>query len=110
MTKNCVYFIPCSCGKVYKGETCCPLNVRLEEHQKAVVQGEIEKLHMIYHIWKEKGNHLPLWDDVKIIDGKEHWRIRRLKESACMLGYSDLLSKPSIKMNTIWEQIIKKVA
>ena len=26
-----------------------------------------------------------------------------------MLGYSDLLSKPSIETNTIWEPIIKKV-
>ena len=100
-----MYSIPCSCGKVYKDETCCPLNVRL----KAVVQGEIEKLCMVDHIWKEKGNHLPLWDDVKIIDCKEHWRIRHLKESAYMLGYSDLLSKPSIEMNTIREPIIKKV-
>ena len=42
MTMNCVYTIPCW-GKVYKDETCCPLNIRLEEHQKAVVQGEIKK-------------------------------------------------------------------
>ena len=26
MIKNCVYFIPCSCDKIYKGETGCPLN------------------------------------------------------------------------------------
>ena len=26
-----------------------------------------------------------------------------------MLGYSDLLSRPSIEMNAIWEPIIKKV-
>ena len=32
MIKNCVYSIPCSCGKIYKGETGCPLKVRLEEH------------------------------------------------------------------------------
>ena len=25
-----------------------------------------------------------------------------------MLGYNDLLSRPSIEMNTIWEPIIKK--
>ena len=31
-----------------------------------------------------------------------------LKESAHMLGYCDLLSRPSIEMNTIWEPIIKK--
>ena len=48
----------------------CPagLKIRLEEHQKAVVRGEIEKSSMADHIWKEKGNNLPLWDKVKIID------------------------------------------
>ena len=34
------------------------------------------------HIWKEKGNHLPLWDKVKIIDRKGHWKRRCLKEMA----------------------------
>ena len=63
---------------------------------------------MADHIWKEKGIHLPLWDEVKIIDIADHWRIRRLKESAHMLGYNDQLSRPSIEMNTIWEPIIKK--
>ena len=59
MTKNCVYSIPCSCGKIYKGETSRPLKVRLEEHRKAIVRGEIEKSGMADHIWKENGNHLP---------------------------------------------------
>ena len=108
MTKNCVYAIPCSCGKIYKGETGRPLKVRLEEHRKAIVRGEIEKSGMGNHIWKENGNHLPLWGKVEIIDRTEHWRIRRLKESAHMLDYNDLLSRPSIELNTIWEPIIKK--
>ena len=68
MTKNCVYSIPCSCGKIYKGDTGRPLKVRLEEHRKIVVRGEIENSGMADHIWKEKGNHLPLWDKVEIID------------------------------------------
>ena len=108
MTKNCVYSIPCSCVKIYRGETGRPQKVRLEEHRKAIVRGEIEKSGMADHIWKENGNHLPLWDKVEIIDWAEHWRIRRLKESAYMLGYNDLLSRPSIELNTIWEPIIKK--
>ena len=70
---------------------------------------EIENSGMADHIWKEKGNDLPLWEEVQIIDRAEHWRIRRLKESAHMLGYNDLLSRPNIKMNTIWESIIKRV-
>ena len=76
MIKNCVYSITCSCGKTYKGETGRPLKVRLEEHRKAVVRGEIEKSGITDHIWKEKGNHLPLWDEVEIVDRVEHWRIR----------------------------------
>ena len=32
MNNNCMYSFPCNCGKVYKGETCHPLKVRLEEH------------------------------------------------------------------------------
>ena len=109
MTKNCVYSISCSCGKIYKGETGRPLKVRLEEHRKAVVRDEIEKSVMADHIWTEKGNHLPLWDKVEIIDRTEHWRLRRLKYSAHMLGYNDdLLSRPTIELNTIWEPIIKK--
>ena len=98
---------PLQCGKIYKGETGRPLKVRLEDHRKAVVRGEIEKSGMVDHIWKEKGNHLPLWDKVEIIDRAEHWRNRRLKESAHMFGYNDLLRRPSIELNTIWEPIIK---
>ena len=51
MIKNCVYSVHCSCGKIYKGETGHPLKVRLEEHRKAVVRGEIEKSGKADHIW-----------------------------------------------------------
>ena len=33
--RTCEYSMPCSCGKVYNGETCRPLEIRLEEHPKA---------------------------------------------------------------------------
>ena len=55
-----MYFIPCKYCKVYKGKIYYSLKVRLEEHQKAVCQGEIEKSGMADHTWKEKGSHLPL--------------------------------------------------
>ena len=63
-----MYSIPCSCAIVYKGETCDQLKLRLEQHQKAVAWDEIEKSGMADHIWKEIGNHLPLCDEVRIID------------------------------------------
>ena len=58
---------------------------------------------------KRKGESSALIEIIEIIDRAEHWRIRRPKESAHMLGYNDLLSRPSVEMNTIWEPIIKKV-
>ena len=47
-------------------------------------------------------------DKVEIIDRAEHWSIRRLMESAHLFGYTDLLSRPNVELNTIWEPIIKK--
>ena len=42
MTKNCVYSISCSYGKVYKRETCHPLKIRQEEYRKAVVRVKLK--------------------------------------------------------------------
>ena len=81
--------------------------VKLKKHWKAVYCGEIEKSGMADHIWKEKGNCLSLWDEVKIIPREEHWRIRCVKEPTHMLGYSDLLSRTSLKLYMIWEPLIE---
>ena len=80
-----VHSISCSCGRIYEGETYLPLKVKLDEHRKTVYRGKIEKSGMTDHIWKEKGNHLPLWDQAKIIDREEHWKIRRLKQAVQLL-------------------------
>ena len=54
-----------------------------------------------------KGSYLPLCYHAKIIDKEENLKVRRLKESASMLGYCALLSIPSIEMNTIWKSLFK---
>ena len=105
MTKNCMYSIPCSCCKVYRGKACCPLKVRLEEHRKAECSGEVKKSGMADPLWKEKGNHLPLWDEVRIIDWEEHWRIQHLKEAAHMLGYNGQLKRLNIKLDEMKKNI-----
>ncbi|CAI9723794.1 Hypothetical predicted protein [Octopus vulgaris] len=96
----------CSCGRLYKGETCRPFKIKVEEHRKAVTRGDIDKSSIAVHVWKN-GDHLPLWDEVKIIDRKHHWKIRKLKEAAHMLGHN-LLSRPSADMNSIWEPVLTK--
>ena len=107
ITKDCMYAIPYSCRRKYKGETGRPLKVRLQEHQKAVTYGEVEKSGMANHIWREKGDHCPLWDQVEIIDKEHYWKIRKLKESAHMLGHKNLLNWQSIEIYTIREPVIR---
>ena len=70
-----VYSTSCSLGKAYKSETCRSLKLGLEEDQKAVTRDEIETLVMVDHIWKEKGNNLPLLDKAKIIDREDFWEL-----------------------------------
>ena len=79
--KNCVYSIPCTCGKVYKSETYRPLKVRLE-NRIAIAQGAFLKNWVCQTIHER-----PIGDEVKIIDREEHWRIRCFKESPHMLGW-----------------------
>lgn len=56
---------------------------------------------MADHVWREMGRHEPLWNEVKMLERDERWRVRRLIESAHMLSYEDLLSKPNIEINTM---------
>ena len=44
---------------------------------KSSISGEVENSGMADHIWKEKGNHLHLWDQAKII-GKKFFKMSNL--------------------------------
>ena len=96
MTKDCVYAIPCSRVRIYKEETGRLLNMRLQDQQKTVTRGEVKKSGVAEHIWRENGDHRPLWDQVEIIDKEHNWRIRK-----------NLLNRPSLEINTIWEPVIR---
>ena len=69
---------PASVVKYTKVRQVAHKKARQKEHRKTIVRGEIEKSGIADHIWKEKGIHLPLWNEVEIIDRAENWRIRRL--------------------------------
>ena len=50
-SKNCIYNIPCECGKQYIGETCRPLQTRLNEveHKRNTTNEEIDKSKLAEH-------------------------------------------------------------
>ena len=66
MSSCVVYSIPCSCGKVYIGETTRRLEQRISEHQDACRKGEEKKSAVAEHAWKD---HHPIrWQETSVID------------------------------------------
>lgn len=53
--EDCVYTILYSYGKENKGETSHLLQIRLEEHRRAVLRGDIIKSGIADHVYREKG-------------------------------------------------------
>ena len=106
-SKNCIYKIPCECGKRYIGETCRPVQTRVNERKRNTTNREIDKSKIAEHSWEQK--HRFQWDKASIIStGKEeNARIKKLKESA-FIHYTDhVISQPSIDISPIWLPIIR---
>jgi hypothetical protein len=52
-TAQCVYSIPCECGRSHIGETGRPLAVRLREHRYNLIEGLVEKSRLAQHACEE---------------------------------------------------------
>ena len=97
MVKNCVYSISCICGEVFKIETYRSLKVRLEEHEKQYVKVK-PKSQVWLTIYGQKRETISPYK-MKLNREGRTLRLSHLKEAAHMLGYNELLSRPSIEMN-----------
>ena len=71
---NVVYKIPCTCGKVYIGETKRRLGTRLKEHKDACVGGHTHKSVIAKHAWAE--GHPINWSGTKILQRASHTKSR----------------------------------
>lgn len=60
-----------------EGETSFPLKV-MEDHQKVVVLEETLKSGMADHVQIEKHGHQTLWNEIKIPDNEQCWRVKQL--------------------------------
>lgn len=63
---NVVYQVPCSCGRVYIGETKRALETRIKEHKAATRRGELEKSAIAEHALNH--HHQVGWDEFKVLD------------------------------------------
>jgi hypothetical protein len=81
-TAQCVYSIPCECGRSYIAETGTPLAMRHREHMHNLKYGLLEKSKLAQHAYKE--DDMVGWDEVRIVEIESNSRYRKCTESAHM--------------------------
>ncbi|XP_074026482.1 uncharacterized protein [Leptinotarsa decemlineata] len=104
-SKNCIYLIPCECGKSYIGETKRPSNVRTAEHKKHTQRGETSKSGIADHVWTHQ--HNIEWSQAEISHREEHWFRIKFKEAAYMLS-NNIFRQASVEILNICKPIIKR--
>jgi predicted GIY-YIG superfamily endonuclease len=72
---ECVYSIPCECGRNYIGETDRPLAVRPREHTHNIKDGLLEKSKLAQHAYEE--GHGVGTDEVRILEVESNRRYRK---------------------------------
>jgi hypothetical protein len=65
-TAQCIYSIPCECGRSYIGETGRPLVVQFHEYRHNLQQGLLEKSKLAQNAYEE--GHRVGWDDARILE------------------------------------------
>jgi hypothetical protein len=73
------YSIPCSCSKVYIGESGRSVKVRLKEHCADIIYDRTKKYSVAEH--SHKSNHQICIEDAKVIAMEDHYNKRHIREA-----------------------------
>jgi hypothetical protein len=93
---QCVYSIPCVCGRSYIGETGRLLAVQLHEHKHNLKEGLLEKSKLSQHAYEE-GQRVG-WDEAKILKNENNSRYNKYKELVCL---THLINQPSLDISPV---------
>jgi hypothetical protein len=97
---QCIYSIPCECGRSYIGETGRLPDVRLREHRHNLQHGLLGKSKLAQHVLEE--GHKVGWDDARILESESNSRYRKYMEAAHMACLNNPISQPSLDISPIW--------
>jgi hypothetical protein len=77
-TAQCIYTIPCKCGRSYIGETGRPLAMWLREHRYNLGKGLLEKSKLDQQAYE--GGHRVGCDNARFLEIESNSRYRKHKE------------------------------
>jgi hypothetical protein len=103
-TKQCVYSIPCDCGRCYIGETSRPLEVCIKEHKYDLTQCLLGKSNLAQYAYEE--GHKICCKEEKVLQIELNTAYSKYKERAHISLIAHPISQPSKGMSPIWTLII----
>jgi predicted GIY-YIG superfamily endonuclease len=103
-TTQCIYSIPCECGRSYIGKTGRSLAVRLHEHRHNLREGLLEKSKLAQNVYEEI--HKVGSAGARILEIESNSRHRKYKKSAHMTCLTNLISQPRLDISPIWISLI----
>jgi hypothetical protein len=74
-TKQCVYNIPCDCGRCFLCKTSRPLEVCIKEHKYNLTQGLLEKSKLAQRAFV--GGHKICWKEAKVLQIESNTAYRK---------------------------------
>ena len=104
---NVIYEIPCKdCDAVYIGETKRKFKQRVQEHKRAVKNGDVNKNEIADHSWSN--DHEFDWNGKKIIDRERGWTARKIKETINSIRRDKHINSISYQLPAIWLPALRK--
>jgi hypothetical protein len=103
-TKQCVYSIPCDCGRCYIGKISRPSAVRIKKHKYNLTQSLLEKSKLVQHAYEE--GHRIRWKEAKVLQIEHNITYRKYKESTHMSLLDHPISQLSLDISPIWTPVI----
>ena len=103
-----MYITPCSCGKVYIGQTGRLLNPRLKEHVLDITRDRANKLALAKH--SHISSHQVWIENAKLLTMEEHYIKGRVKETTEIDKQDNTLKRDDgLELNSTWKPIINKI-
>jgi hypothetical protein len=92
---QCIYNIPCECGRSYVGETGRHLSVSIGEHKLNLKNCLLDKSKLAQHAFED--GHQISWNEAKVLQIEVNSRQRKYKESAQMACMENRIRQPSLE-------------
>ena len=104
-----VYRVNCTCGRAYIGQTCRPIKVRLQEHQRATRNQQLRLSAIAEHTWSGP-NHNPDYDNAKVIANEKRYFPRIIREAIeIMKTPNNLNREDGYQLSNTWRRVLKSI-